>query len=387
VARVVQPITKLTPAYQRGVEWLRKQGIPLDAYQQAGGAFLRTLKNVVEDHPIFGPTRLRLTQVQKYTQAMLAYMGVNANEATTNTLAKGVKDLQDTYNAIEARTQLKLDPVMDRALQAIKADARKNLIDAHFSTINGLIDDMYNAVRYGPNWSAGDVEGPAYLNIKQRLGEVGGEGGKAPLLKRLKEEWFGAFQRSASAADQALLRATDAKWAAWKQIARGVVQNDYISPAQLYNTMDTVAREGQSLLGKGPNPEMMKGAQAGKNVLGTLDPNSGTARRLIGLGLLSGAMGAGGEEADRRYRGGGTFGWEPGLVAMAMGLFGPVALRAAMENPKVAAALRYWMTNQGGVRAGAATLTRRVGGPVGAAAASTNEGEGFLSDMTDALSQ
>lgn len=361
--RVIQPWEpKFTAARDAAVGLLKRAGIDLDVEQQVGGKFAQTVKIAAADNPILARSEKPMQQLQQYTRAVLRTMGVDSEEATTNVMQRGRKALKDNYDDIAARTHIQVDPVMDRALYDIQWQAQRSLTKEDANVIRKQIKNIFDGVRTGVAPGRGVILGDRYAAINQALDRVPGEGGKAPFVTAIRRELTDALRRSATPEDRQLLALTDQRYGAMKQIERAIGEHNLISPALLYNATDTLARTNQSVYGSGANQELVQLAQAGKLVFGNLVPQSGTPRRAAAMALF----GVGGAAADRRLRGN-TSAPETFLAGAAASALGPAALRAIIENPKVANAVRQWAESQGASRA--AGVTRRWAAPAAAGAA------------------
>jgi len=357
--RAIQPFRNtLEGARDAAVDVLRRAGVPLDAEQQIGGRVLRTAKNAAADNPVFGPSEFPARQQEAFTRAVLREMGIaNETEASPAVMQAGRQQLRNAYNAIAARNHINVDAVMDRDLQAIQTQAEQSLNRDDANVIRAQIRNIYDGVRTGPNPGQGTILGDRYAAINQALDRVPGQGGKAPFVTDIRQALTAALRRSASPQDIQLLAQTDQRYGAMRQIERAIGPDNQISPALLYNATDTLARTNQSIYGQGANQRLVELAQAGRLVFGSRTPNSGTPQRVAGMALF----GAGGAYADRRARGAGSV--EPWLVGLASSVAGPAAVRAVIENPTTANALRQWATNQGITNAAtAARYLGRIGG-------------------------
>jgi hypothetical protein len=146
-----------------------------------------------------------------------------------------------------------------------------------------------------------------------------------------------------------------------------------VSPAALYNRIDTAKNAGQSVYGRG-DQTLLNLAQAGKRVLSdTKTPNSGTARRLGGLFGESGVGSVLGGLVPTTDSSGHTSHFDP--AHMAMGAAGavalPMVLRAAVENPFLVNKIMGWNNSPtlGALMRGTGKVTQAAGTQLGAGVA------------------
>lgn len=342
--RLISPIrNSLNGVRQAAVDLLKAHGVDLDLFQQTGDRVALTLKNAAADSPIMSPSGASDTQASQFTRAALRQMGVDADEASPGVMQAGKRALQRTYDAIASRNTIQVDLANPRsdpllsALDTVSLQAKRSLRPDDYNVVKGQLDDIVNAIQQGNGTIAGDQ----YQNIQSALGRVAGDGGKAPFITDIRQALTAGLQRSANTGDVALLAQTNQRYAAMKAIEKAVTDQNQISPAGLYNALDTARGVNQTVYGQGANQALVNLAQAGKIVLGKGTPNSGTAQRLVGQA----ALGALGGMADAHYRGGGS--GEVSIAAVGAAVGGPALARLVIENPKVANALAAWARNQG----------------------------------------
>jgi hypothetical protein len=191
----------------------------------------------------------------------------------------GKQALKDTYNAVAARNGVGLDDQLARDWDRIRADATSSLTPENARVITNKLDDMLTMMERGGS----RLTGEAYQKLQSSLGQIAKDGGKAPFVTELRQALTNAMQRQAQEGDAQLLARTNQRYAAMKAIEKAVDDNNQVSPAKLFNALDTVKNANQSVYGQGPNQPLIQLAQAGKAILSKDVANSGTPQRVAAL--------------------------------------------------------------------------------------------------------
>lgn len=368
-SRVISPIrNSLNSVRQAAVDLLKAHGVPLDLFQQTGDRAVLSLKNSAADSPVLNPSDFKDQQASAFTGAALKQMGIQgADEATPATMQAGKQALKSTYDQIASRNTIKVDlqnpnadPLLS-GLNTVSLQAHRGLRPDDYRVVQNQLDDVVNAIHQGN----GTISGEQYQNIQSALGRVSGDGGKAPYVTDIRQALTAALQRQATPGDAALLAQTNQRYGAMKSIEKAIGDDNQVSPAKLFNAMDTKRGANATVYGQGANQDLVNLAQAGKIVLGKGTPNSGTPQRLAGIALAGTAGGI----IDAKAHGGTV---ETPLATLAAGIGGPALARSIIENPKVANALAAWARNQGIRTAQDVTsyLAKRTGSIGGAVAGS-----------------
>lgn len=331
---VAQPLRNaLSTAGQSAVDTLTKAGIPLDLAQQTGNRIALTMKNIIADNPIIGPSAFPEEQGRSFNRAVLKTMGVN-NPAVTaaddDTMAAGRKTITDTMDNVAARNPVNYDNQLQGDLATIEKDAQGQLPDSDLGPIRAHMDNILQSAAN----NNGQIPGAVYQKINSQLGKLTKDPRYAPVVGDIKEALDDALQRSANPDDARALSTARQHYRAMKQIEGAIdPSTGDISPAKLLTQVNTKANRNQSLYGQG-DQSLVDLAKAGKNVLAPTNPNSGTARRLAGMAAM-GAVAGGGDEL---IHGDPSEALKVGAVGAAL----PWAGRQILENPTIGKMVTGW---------------------------------------------
>lgn len=206
--------------------------------------------------------------------------------------------------------------------------------------------------------SDGTISGPAFQQLRTGLGTLSNstDSGVKFYGGQIADALNNALDRSVSPEDADALALARTQYRRLKQIEPAINPDDTISPGKLFNGIDTKRNAGQLIYGQG-DQQLLRLAQAGKNILGERTPNSGTPQRIAAMPATGGAIGATAELAEGHPE-------EAGKGAL-YGVLAPLAARTILEHPE-------WVLNPG------TAATRTIAG--GASRA-------FASPMLDSLNQ
>jgi hypothetical protein len=360
IGAVAQPVVdRLSPLWRQFRATLTAEGVPLDVAQATGSKVAQTLKNAGSDAPLSGHSDFPRQQAEQFTRAALEKMGVqNATEASPAVMQAGRQRLKDAYNTIAARNQILPDQQLSQDIQRIGADSYRSLRSEDADIIAGHLQEIEDTLH-----NRGVINGDMYQKIQSDLGKIAKDGGKAPFVTEIRQALTAALQRQSSHGDAALLALTNQRYAAMKAIERSIDSNtNHVSPAALYDTLDTVKGANGTVYGQGPNQALINLAQAGKALIGRTTANSGTTQRAAGLATV-GAVGA---EAYDLATGKPMNSGDALKGAVALWLAPEVAQRL-VYSPAGRAALVRWAQSRiaAATRAGAARAGAISGGAAG----------------------
>lgn len=361
--RLLQPLSdSLSAAGRWARDILGKEGVPLDVAQATGSKAATVLKNAAGDSPLVGGSTFPEAQAKAFTKASLAKMGVNgAEDAGPAVMVQGKRALQQTYDEIAARNPIKVDEPLVANLETIRADAASSLTAEHAKVIGNKIDQTLAQAQA----QGGTIPGLLYQKIQSSLGQLGKDGGKAPFITQLRQALTGAMERQASPQDVQLLAQTNQQYAAMKAIQKAIGDDNQVSPAKLFNALDTQRGANGTVYGQGANQPLIQLAQAGKLLIGKNFPNSGTTARAAGLAAAT----SGGAALYALATGDTKRAEELAGLAVAAGFSGTAA-RALVYSP----AGRQWLTRwaqsrlASGAASGVATAAGRIGAAIPSAA-------------------
>jgi hypothetical protein len=315
----------------------QREGIPLTPGQITGSAPLRTTESVFGQLPSTAGKQATLNQTQReaFTRAALERMGVRGEKlATPEVLNRGLERATGNMQQVYARNNLSLDaPTMQR-VQAIAAEAKRELPKDSVKPIVNRVLDFIDKIKTGPQGST--VDGKAFGALDSALSTELREIKDVKTLRflgNLQRTLRDAFESSAPQADAELLREARRHFANGMVIQKAMNSGSantaagYIPPTAL-----------SSALAGGPRRNYARGfgdlndlSRIGRAFVQDSVNDSGSAQRLMYQGLLTGAPAAAltGNTAA-------------GLAAGAAGLAVPRAVQELYYSP----AGRAYLTNQ-----------------------------------------
>jgi hypothetical protein len=311
----------LNPEEQRLAAVAAREGIPLSATQQTGSRTLRTLDAAFENIPSTSGAQARQAagQTDAFNRAVLSRAGIAGERATPDVLAAQRGNLGQTFETIAGRNSIDFNPAVTTQLTDIVTQASRRLPPDRAGAIANAVDDIMSQVNQGR------MLGTNYQGWRSELGRLArGNDTEAHYFGQLKRALDNAFTSQVSGADAEAWRTASRQYGNLKTISgamggAGVAPNaGNISPAQLSQALAaSVGREGKAL-GRGDLNDL---ARVGNTFLRQQVPDSGTARRLLAQGLLTGGAGYGVTQDPQQA-----------LMAGAAGMAAPAAVRALLYS-------------------------------------------------------
>jgi hypothetical protein len=353
LGRIAQPTTQnLSQIGKEAVEYLRKAGIPMDAAQTTGSALLSRVKAALNDNPLTAGAESVFTGKQKeaYTKAVAKTMGSDANAITPDVINKAKSRIGQVYDDVVENVSI--NPALhDKSqnvnslyynLNDIKNEARKVLTDeGQFKSLTANIDDIVSAAQK----NNGQISGSQYKNIKSILDKIsmGTDPSKADLrvyAREVRDSLNEALTLSADKAGRSdlveKLKVANKQWGNMRKIEDVALKSEVgdVSPSLLYNSLTSKSKRHAFYA---DDPELAKLAQAGKIILPSKTPNSGTVARLAA-------------QAAPAALGSGAYGLYEGDIAgaakgAALGYALPKAAQVAINNPALARYLEQGVQN------------------------------------------
>ena len=322
IGRIAQPVTNiLSSAHDKAVATLQAAGIPLDAAQQSGSAFLNKLRSSFSDNPFTGSAQKELAASQQsgYNRAVLSSIGENASAATPEVMNQAATRINGVFKDVLGRNNVAItDPALAKfaSIQAAATEEEKKPVAA-------IADRLMNAVQQD-----GTVPGQTAYNIKKDLERLAGSQDTTLgyHAKQLRSALMDTINDSLSPADQSAFSQARGQFRDLKRLEPAIdrMGNGDISAAKLANVMAQKGNRGASLYGRG-DQTLVDLAHAGNMLLPDKLPNSGSIPR--GIMQMAIPLAAGG--AQGAYTGD----WEKaGMTAAGMYAI-PKAAQYMVNNP------------------------------------------------------
>lgn len=333
IGRLGQPVQDaIGAAYQKAVSVLDQAGVPLDAAQRSGSAFLNRLRSSFFDNPFTVGAQQELTgqQKQAFTRAALNTIGEDATAATQDVMGGAQQRINGVFRNVLNRNSVNISDDTLGRIGAIQAQA----LDEDKPAIARVAQRVVDSVR-----DDGTVAGQSAYAIKKDLDRLASSNDStlAYHARQLRSTVMDAINDSLAPQDQAAFAQARGQFANMKKLEGVIGEDGQISPSKLANVFNQRANRSTSVYGQGPQ-ELYDLASAGKMLLPDKLPNSGTTARLamqVGVPLIAGG-GAGVYEGTHN----GEVGFDPmaagKVLALTAGL--PKLAQMALNNP---ASARY----------------------------------------------
>lgn len=333
IGRIAQPVANaLSNAHQKAVDILEGAGIPLDAAQKSGSAFLSKIRSSFWDNPFTAGAQSELSGVQKagYNRAVLSTIGENADKATPEVMGAAQSRINGVFEDVLSRNKIELtDPIVSKIgnIQAAASEEEKKPIVAMANRIINAVGDD------------GLIDGQVAYGIKKDLDRYASSSDTtlAYHARQLRSTLMDAIGSSLPTEDSQAFNQARTQFAKMKTIESTIDRtgNGDISPSKLANVMSQKANRQFSVYGKG-DQDLVDLAHAGNMLLPDKAPNSGTMARAAMQ--LAAPLAIGG--AEGAYSGDW---WGAAKTAAAVAAI-PKAAQFAINNPTSSQYLSRGMT-------------------------------------------
>lgn len=194
---------QLAPQEQRLVQTAANEGIPLTPAQRTGSPALRSLEDVMVKTPGSSGRmgEMVANQRQQFNRATLERAGVNATDASTDTIDAARTALGNQFDTLAQQTTLNVDAQFARDIQAAHADYGRRLPTDVARTFESYMTDLGPLLQAAATGGNPQISGQVYQTIRSDIGRRIRASGKNPDL----QEALGAIQ---TALDDAATRST-----------------------------------------------------------------------------------------------------------------------------------------------------------------------------------
>lgn len=290
--RVVTPF-EISPARQKMIDVLTKEGVPLTAGQKTGSKMLRYMESELGGG---AAQDMMDTQGGAFTKAAMSRVGSTADSATPEAMDQALKSVGDKFDTLSARNSITPDPQLVTGMR----DILKEYTDLGGTAplIKNSISDIVSGAQKGA------VSGDLFKTVTSRLARAA-RGTSDPELKiaalNLRRTLDDAMERSIATNNPSDLGAWKEARQQYKNFitlekaSTGAGENaalGHISPSALRNATVTKGGRRAYATGKGDFADL---SRAGEAIMKPL-PQSGTAPRTAARNLgtgLSSILGAG----------------------------------------------------------------------------------------------
>ena len=311
----------------------KQLGIPVNAAQLGDSKFLKTLASSIEQMPFTGGAKATASQRTALTNAVSKTFGDDVQKITPEVYAANKARLGTQFDDLASRNSVNVDSAFTSKLNQIQADANQMADDGTIRAVNSAIARIQNQSTSVPGIGGGTLKilpGETYSSIDSMLGNVVKNGGeKGAYAKQVQTALREAMDASISQADSQAWKQTKSEYRNLKAV-RDIVARDGgngdIPPTMLMSALNSsqAGKEGMAMGVRGTLGDI---GQIGRQFVRDQTPNSGTAQRLMAMGLIGG--------------GGTMAGVDPGTLAgmMVGGATAGRLINKIMMSPKVIEAL------------------------------------------------
>lgn len=194
---VVSPVKNvLTAQEQKLVGAAQREGIPLTPAQATGSPTLRAVEETATQLPLAnGPMKEALRgQREAFNSAVLKRAGIDAKDASPETLNKAFTSAGQTFDDLATRTNIKIDPQFVTDVKNVENNYGRrldtNVAPIFKSYMEDLAPVLQAAITPGANPA---VAGTAYAKIRTDIGRTIRANGKNPDLQNALGELQNAF--------------------------------------------------------------------------------------------------------------------------------------------------------------------------------------------------
>jgi hypothetical protein len=288
--KLLKPISgEVDDVAKKSIKTLQDEGINLTTAQQTGSRGLGLMEEGFKDLPLTAGKASRQieNQLEEFTSAALSKAGIKAKRATPEVLKEAQAVFDKRYSNIVDKISAKVDDELLGDLAILDAEARKRF-GKGARQITSYIDDILE--------SNGKISGEVFQNTRNELGKlqrsndtlVGHLAGK--LKKALDKSIDSQIPKSLASERNALNK----EYGAFLQINKALsttteeAASGLITPAKLLGA----AKIGNKRFAQGSG-EVLDLARAGRDVISSKVPDSGTPKRQMMNAFLTGGAAAG----------------------------------------------------------------------------------------------
>lgn len=287
--KLMRPVSgSLDDVAAKNVSLLEKEGVKLQPSQKTGSKTLSLVEEAFKGLPFTSGKQARINEAQlgQFTKAALKRAGIQSDLATPEVLQVAAKSFGNKFDdLIQKSGGIKVDDELLQALANADSEATRRLgSDSVGRMVHSYIDDVLE--------TGGILDAKTYQNTRSALGRIA-KGTQDPLLGNVLMDLRGALdaaaERSIKPGLVKLWGKTRKEYAAFKTIEGAMNRvgeqavSGYITPANLLNAVKTGNK--QYARGAGVLNDL---ARAGKDIVSSTLPDSGTATRTMMQNVLTG---------------------------------------------------------------------------------------------------
>lgn len=271
------------PTRQSMLQLAKDKGIPLHISQVSESKPMKALAAAAEYLPFSGAGKAGAKQQEAFNRAISKTFGADAAKLTDEVMNAARQRISDGYEQLYARNDIPLDPNAIRALVATETSLGKRLTEAEAKVVGNQLDSILTEAS-----QTGMLTGKKYQALRSQIMKAEGPTSVGNAVKELRQALDDIAAKAVGPEDAALLKQLRGEWANLKTVRGLLTQvsgaSENVRPAAVWPAIR-----------KGSTKEMRDLARLGQTLLKNPIPDSGTAGRLLGSGvLLGGGWGTGG---------------------------------------------------------------------------------------------
>lgn len=268
---------------KQAIETLRGADIKLTREQRDPGIVGKLAGSTDRaSNALVGRGKFAREQMQDFTRAVFKKVGIDAKNATAESMAELKQKVSNDYDAAHAGVNVKMDGEFIVDLKEIQAKAHRN------ADVETRLDKMFDHI--GRNAKAdGTITAEAAESIRSELGKMQGSpnGAIADFAREMKDALDAATTRSAPAARVKQLLEARKQFHFMRQIESAIdTKNGLISPRKLLAAINRKRNKNEAFYGAG-DQSLVKLANAGAKVLPEMIADSGSATRISDIFKLT----------------------------------------------------------------------------------------------------
>jgi hypothetical protein len=255
---------------------LMDAGVPLDLSQRTGSTFAGRLRSAVADHPITATAqdRFKTAQQKAFNRAVLTRIGEDSAEATQEVMARAKDRIGAQFDRIGADGTV-FDDALQNDMARLVDEARATVPESELTPFLKNVDNLLNSVG-----KDGRIPGAQLTRLRSNLSKLSKNPMVGEAASGLEDALVSSLERSYPG-QRADLRNAVTQYRNLKiieaSISKGTERD--ISPLALSNQLANARNRSMSVYGRGGDQGLVRLAQAGRDVLPEILPNSGTNPR------------------------------------------------------------------------------------------------------------
>lgn len=342
--RLVTPFpSHLSANEKRLAEAAERMGIKLTAGQKTGSPALRTMESTFGQLPFTAKTQGGLYDAQRaaFNREVLSKAGIIADEASPQVLDDAFTAIGRQFDDLAARTTVRIDQKFADDIATVANEYGRRLPTDVAPVFKSYMDDLSAATSQIANKPeiAGKVYQAISSSIKRRMRSAGNNPDLQQALGKLSAALDDTLERSATPELKAMWQDVRNKYRNLLTIDKAMgsgTQADRVAADIPFSGLKTAVKSMDKTGYARGRGDLNEASRVGDFLGSAIPPDSGTPRRMMMTGLLTG--GTGGSAGYAAATG------NPGTAAMlaALGLGGPKLAQMAYNSPP----LQSYLKNQ-----------------------------------------